>query len=174
MAQYLSDDWFTAVSEALGHVVVVDTRVTIQQTVTDGPDGEVTWVVDIDERGIHLTRGAAAEPSASITQSYATAARLNGQPSTPTGDPKAPSWPNDPNSPTGKVEAWSQGGGAPWQTPSFDIEAQWPNNQPPTHALQRVAVARGLAHILTCSDTVAAYPQSAPTCQRLMESFRVR
>ena len=48
--------------------------------------------------------------------------RLNGQPSTPTGDPKAPTWPNDPNSPTGKVEAWSQGGGAPWQTPSFDIE----------------------------------------------------
>lgn len=48
--------------------------------------------------------------------------RLNGQPSTPTGDAKAPSWPDDPNSPTGKVEAWSQGGGAPWQTPSFDIE----------------------------------------------------
>ncbi len=48
--------------------------------------------------------------------------RLNGQPSTPTGNPKAPSWPDDPNSPTGKVEAWSQGGGAPWQTPSFDVE----------------------------------------------------
>lgn len=48
--------------------------------------------------------------------------RLNGQPSTPTGDPKAPTWPNDPNSPTGKVEAWSHGGGAPWQTASFDVE----------------------------------------------------
>lgn len=48
--------------------------------------------------------------------------RLNGQPSTPTGDPKAPSWPNDPNSPTGKVEAWSQGGGAPWQTATFDVD----------------------------------------------------
>ena len=48
--------------------------------------------------------------------------RLNGKPSTPTGDPKAPTWPNDPNSPTGKVEAWSQGGGAPWQTASFDVE----------------------------------------------------
>ncbi|MFT3760306.1 methanol/ethanol family PQQ-dependent dehydrogenase [Thauera sp.] len=47
--------------------------------------------------------------------------RLNGKDSTPTGDPKAPSWPNDPNSPTGKVEAWSQGGGAPWQTASFDV-----------------------------------------------------
>lgn len=46
--------------------------------------------------------------------------RLNGQPSTPTGDPKAPSWPNDPNSPTGKVEAWSHGGGAPWQSATFD------------------------------------------------------
>ncbi len=48
--------------------------------------------------------------------------RLNGKDSVATGDPKAPSWPNDPASPTGKVEAWSHGGGAPWQTPSFDIE----------------------------------------------------
>ncbi|CAL95588.1 methanol/ethanol family PQQ-dependent dehydrogenase [Azoarcus olearius] len=48
--------------------------------------------------------------------------RLNGKDSTPTGDAKAPSWPNDPNSPTGKVEAWSHGGGAPWQTASFDAE----------------------------------------------------
>ncbi|MEY4763808.1 MAG: Quinoprotein ethanol dehydrogenase precursor [Pseudomonadota bacterium] len=48
--------------------------------------------------------------------------RLNGKPSTPTGNPKAPSWPDDPNSPTGKVEAWSHGGGAPWQTASFDVE----------------------------------------------------
>ncbi len=48
--------------------------------------------------------------------------RLNGKPSTPTGDAKAPSWPNDPNSPTGKVEAWSHGGGAPWQTATFDVE----------------------------------------------------
>ncbi|MBB1488867.1 PQQ-dependent methanol/ethanol family dehydrogenase [Oceanospirillum sediminis] len=48
--------------------------------------------------------------------------RLNGKKSTPTGDPKAPSWPDDPNSPTGKVEAWSHGGGAPWQSASFDIE----------------------------------------------------
>jgi len=48
--------------------------------------------------------------------------RLNGKESTPTGDPRAPSWPDDPSSPTGKVEAWSQGGGAPWQSASFDVE----------------------------------------------------
>ncbi|QHS11299.1 PQQ-dependent dehydrogenase, methanol/ethanol family [Sinimarinibacterium sp. NLF-5-8] len=47
--------------------------------------------------------------------------RLNGKDSTTTGDIKAPSWPDDKNRPTGKVEAWSQGGGAPWQTPSFDV-----------------------------------------------------
>ena len=46
--------------------------------------------------------------------------RLNGKPSTYTGDPKAPSWPRDKD---GKlVEAWHQGGGAPWQTASFDAE----------------------------------------------------
>lgn len=46
--------------------------------------------------------------------------RLNGKPSTPTGDPKAPSWPN--NEDGSKVEAWHHGGGAPWQSASFDVE----------------------------------------------------
>ena len=41
---------------------------------------------------------------------------------TVTGDVKAPSWPDDRNSPTGKVESWSHGGGAPWQSASFDAE----------------------------------------------------
>lgn len=46
--------------------------------------------------------------------------RLNGKDGTYTGDPKAPSWPRDKD---GKlVEAWSHGGGAPWQTASFDVE----------------------------------------------------
>lgn len=45
---------------------------------------------------------------------------LNGKDSTITGDPKAPSWPRDKE---GKlVEAWSHGGGAPWQSPTFDVE----------------------------------------------------
>lgn len=46
--------------------------------------------------------------------------RLNGKESTPTGDPKAPSWPDDKSTKTGKVEAWSHGGGAPWQSPIYD------------------------------------------------------
>lgn len=46
--------------------------------------------------------------------------RLNGEESTPTGDPNAPSWPRDSE---GKlVEAWHHGGGAPWQSASFDTE----------------------------------------------------
>ncbi len=48
--------------------------------------------------------------------------RLNGKDSTYTGDPKAPSWPDDKSRPTGKSESWSQGGGAPWQSASFDPE----------------------------------------------------
>ncbi len=44
--------------------------------------------------------------------------RLNGKDSTPTGDAKAPTWPRDKD---GKpVEAWHQGGGAPWQSAAFD------------------------------------------------------
>jgi alcohol dehydrogenase (cytochrome c) len=46
--------------------------------------------------------------------------RLDGKESITTGDAKAPSWPRDKD---GKlVEAWNHGGGAPWQTASFDID----------------------------------------------------
>jgi len=44
--------------------------------------------------------------------------RLNGKPSTPTGDAKAPSWPDDKDGK--KVDAWNHGGGAPWQTGVYD------------------------------------------------------
>ncbi|GAB2190400.1 quinoprotein ethanol dehydrogenase [Sessilibacter sp. MAH2] len=46
--------------------------------------------------------------------------RLNGKESTPTGDINAPTWPRDENGEL--VEAWHHGGGAPWQSSSFDIE----------------------------------------------------
>lgn len=46
--------------------------------------------------------------------------RLNGKDSVTTGDAKAPSWPNAKDGK--KVEAWSQGGGAPWQTATFDVK----------------------------------------------------
>lgn len=46
--------------------------------------------------------------------------RQNGEDSTTTGDAAAPSWPvNEDGS---KVEAWHHGGGAPWQSASFDPE----------------------------------------------------
>ena len=46
--------------------------------------------------------------------------RLSSKDSTPTGDASAPSWPKDED---GKpTEAWHHGGGAPWQTASFDLE----------------------------------------------------
>lgn len=45
---------------------------------------------------------------------------LNGEEGTVTGDASAPSWPvNEDGS---KVEAWSHGGGAPWQSAAFDPE----------------------------------------------------
>jgi len=46
--------------------------------------------------------------------------RLNGKDSTPTGDAKAPSWPDGPDGK--KVDAWNHGGGAPWQTASYDVD----------------------------------------------------
>ena len=46
--------------------------------------------------------------------------RLNGKESSFTGDAKAPSWPRDKNGEL--VDAWNHGGGAPWQTATFDPE----------------------------------------------------
>jgi len=46
--------------------------------------------------------------------------KLNGKDSTPTGDPKAPSWPNGKDGK--KVDAWNHGGGAPWQSATFDVK----------------------------------------------------
>ena len=46
--------------------------------------------------------------------------RYMGKDSTPTGDPAAPSWPRDAKGEL--VEAWHHGGGAPWQSASFDVE----------------------------------------------------
>ncbi|PZU07245.1 methanol/ethanol family PQQ-dependent dehydrogenase [Sphingomonas sp.] len=46
--------------------------------------------------------------------------RLNGKPHTFTGNPKAPSWPNDKDGK--KVEAWNHGGGAPWQSATYDVK----------------------------------------------------
>ena len=45
---------------------------------------------------------------------------VDGKDSTVTGDPKAPSWPRDDKGEL--VEAWNHGGGAPWQSASFDID----------------------------------------------------
>lgn len=46
--------------------------------------------------------------------------RYMGKDSTVTGDPNAPSWPRDENGDL--VEAWHHGGGAPWQSASFDVD----------------------------------------------------
>ncbi|WP_342665998.1 methanol/ethanol family PQQ-dependent dehydrogenase [Skermanella stibiiresistens] len=44
--------------------------------------------------------------------------RLNGKDSTPTGNVEAPSWPRKADGTM--VDAWNHGGGAPWQSATFD------------------------------------------------------
>ncbi|HRO50776.1 MAG TPA: methanol/ethanol family PQQ-dependent dehydrogenase [Hyphomicrobium sp.] len=46
--------------------------------------------------------------------------RLNGEEVGTIGDPAAPSWPN--NEDGTKVEAWNHGGGAPWQSATYDVK----------------------------------------------------
>src|SRR5947207_4842274 len=53
-----------------------DVRVTVQQMVTGGPDGDVAYHVDIDHGAVRVTAGEADEPTVTFIQSWDTAAAI--------------------------------------------------------------------------------------------------
>jgi len=75
MARYLSDEWFAAVSEALGPALDAEDQaaLTIQQQVEGGPDGPAVWHVQIIDATPTVRRGPHPSPTVTFTQSYSTA-----------------------------------------------------------------------------------------------------
>ena len=82
LAAYLSQGWFDDANEvARGdgrlRAATAGARVTIQQVVTGGPDGDVPYWVRVDDGSVETGPGRAAAPDATVSQSYATAAALS-------------------------------------------------------------------------------------------------
>ena len=74
MARFLSEAWFDDVAA----MAPIDDRtsLTLQQVVTDAPEGEVRYHVRVSEGRAAIYVGQAARPDATFTEDYATAAAV--------------------------------------------------------------------------------------------------
>jgi putative sterol carrier protein len=81
MPRYLSPEWLDAaqvamensesVRRATGGVALV-----VQHVVTDGPDGDVTFHVRVDDTGVQLQKGQAPDATVVFTERYDIAAAI--------------------------------------------------------------------------------------------------
>lgn len=79
--RYLSPEWIDAAGRALAadpgiKEATADVRLTLEQVVTDGPNGTVRWHVAVDHGSVELAEGAAPSAGLRFTTSYATAAGI--------------------------------------------------------------------------------------------------
>jgi putative sterol carrier protein len=81
MARYLSDEWLVEVDRALGEneSLLEASRgvlLTVQHTVTGGPDGDRAFVVVLDDGNVSVEGGPSKSADVTFTQSYDTASRI--------------------------------------------------------------------------------------------------
>lgn len=79
--RYLSDRWFDAARDALAGDArlpgaVAGITLSVEQVVEGGPDGTVTWHLDLADGRVTLGTGPAARPDLRFTTAYDTAARI--------------------------------------------------------------------------------------------------
>lgn len=86
MARYLSEGWFREVNDAARNSAslrraTAGAHVTLQQVVTNGPDGDIRYWLRVEDGSVEAVIGDAQAvlltPDATITQSYATAVAVN-------------------------------------------------------------------------------------------------
>jgi putative sterol carrier protein len=79
VARFLSPEWLAEMEAAsiAGESGPTDERVVLQQVVTGGPDGEVAYVVEIDDAGVRMTRGRRGDADVTITEDYETAVAIH-------------------------------------------------------------------------------------------------
>ena len=78
MAQYLSPDWIDELHAALStdqavRRATVDVALTVQQVVTGGPDGDLTWTVVIDHGDVAVRAGTIDDADVTFRQDRDTA-----------------------------------------------------------------------------------------------------
>jgi hypothetical protein len=79
--RYLSPAWIDAAGAAVAGdgrlgAALAGVTLTIEQVVTGGPDGDVTWSLAVDDGKVALTPGPAARSDLRLTTDYATAAAV--------------------------------------------------------------------------------------------------
>lgn len=89
MARYLTAEWFDEINAAArAHeelaALTGGIRLVIQQVVTEAPDGDVHYVVRIENGDVAVTAGEVADPDVTVTEDHATAVALH------RGDLRAP------------------------------------------------------------------------------------
>jgi putative sterol carrier protein len=79
MARFLSAEWLRDVDAAMAAqpAQADDGKLVLQQVVIGGPDGDVTYAVDIDSGVARVRPGRAPDPDVTITEDYDTAAAIH-------------------------------------------------------------------------------------------------
>ena len=74
MVRYLTPEWIDAVASAASDVEgPADVRLTVQQRVTGGPGGDVTYHVVLDHGKVAVRSGEAVAPDVTFEQDHETA-----------------------------------------------------------------------------------------------------
>jgi putative sterol carrier protein len=81
MARFLSAEWLEQVAAAARddpelQAAASGVSLTVQQVVTDGPDGEVAWHVRLGDGSVEIAQGRAPDAEVVITQSHETATEV--------------------------------------------------------------------------------------------------
>jgi len=76
--RYLSREWLAAARDALTASdalsdAAYDVRLTVQQNVTAGPEGDVAFHIIVDHGTVQISEGQAADPTVTFTQEWSTA-----------------------------------------------------------------------------------------------------
>lgn len=80
MAQYLSPEWFSEMKEAAASYVAdspAEGTVSMRETVTGTPFGDVTYVMTIDGGRVQIDTDADVVADVTFTQDYATASDMH-------------------------------------------------------------------------------------------------
>jgi putative sterol carrier protein len=74
MVRYLTPEWIDAMASAAGDLEgPVAARLTVQQRVTGGPDGDVSYHVVVDHGKVAVRSGEAVAPDVTFEQDHETA-----------------------------------------------------------------------------------------------------
>jgi putative sterol carrier protein len=76
VAEYLSDAWLAGLA-AIPRPDAAAVRLTIQQRITGGPDGDIAYVVRVTDDDVALEAGSDAAADVTITEDWPTAIAIH-------------------------------------------------------------------------------------------------